>query len=306
MSLARAFTTRRVRMSNELAEAHKSPRRSNTTTGKANKASQNMRLKISAPIQLVHTTNMLSYNAPDLPNRNRSNSANKSDDETASQATLESTPPTSPDVEADEKSSMLDVNEPSGYFSSSEKAKERQQGLPIPDTVPELSTPPAIPHRSPSHTKKNSFETMGRQKSARLSKGSRHTSISSKQSQTFSRTSSTSTVSSTGHTSAPYPQKSSSPPIPSTPTMPTLSPVRPPRDDLHPFGQELAQVSELAEVFGSKQQQLKVVDEDGAYLQENSLCKWNPSDYLGEISSLYSSFFPEASAKHTPTVPLWI
>lgn len=280
MSLSRAFTTRRLRSSNDLADDGGLPRRSNTTRGPA------LRHKISAPIQLIHTTNMLSYNAPDLPRPSRSNSTNTKSDEDSDAQTAESTPPTSPDVAPGERSSSPEPNHLTSYFK-----------MPGKTLVASEMEPPAIPKRSPSHTKKNSYDAIARSRSvSRMSRDS-ELSVSTKAGQIFSRPPSTSTrASSSSHSSSPHSQKQATPPPP--PPATGLS------KDSHPFGQELAQVTELAEEY-STGTRLATIDEEQQYLQSRGLVKLSATDYLGAIQSLSAAFFPET--KHTAApAPLWI
>lgn len=297
-SLSRAFTTRRAKLSGDLDNS-KMPQRSNTTT----RTAQSLRHQISAPVQLVHTTNMLSYNAPDLPRSARSNSTNSSFDDDDSDTlphTAGSSPPTSPDVAPHEHLGVA-PNHLSSYFVAPGK----------PFTAPAAAKldAPAIPKRSPSHTKKNSYDAIARQRSiSRMSKDSEHT-ISTKASSTFSRSSSTSTNASLGsRSSTSRAQKQSVPPLPSSMTMPAVPTTvsHPPRTqkESNPFGQELAQVTELAEEYGVKSQ-MRAMDEDEEYLQSRGLAFWSASDYLSEIQSLSASFFPE-SLNIKPAAPLWI
>ncbi|KAJ8120526.1 hypothetical protein ONZ43_g2785 [Nemania bipapillata] len=103
MSLARAFTTRRGKQS--LTDMGILPQRSNTTS-KGHAQSGSIRNKISSPMELTHTTNMLAYNAPDLFPRSASSPtrSSKSDDESSlgSPSTAMSSPPTSPEIPSGE------------------------------------------------------------------------------------------------------------------------------------------------------------------------------------------------------------
>ncbi|KAF5125439.1 hypothetical protein E5D57_010126 [Metarhizium anisopliae] len=284
MSLSRAFTTRRLRGGSDLADSAKIPQRSNTT-----KIPYNIRDKISAPVQLLHTTNMLSYNAPDIPRSSRSNSTtSKSGSDVESQDTADSTPPTSPDV-----SSLPEPNHLSSYF---------KPAAPASTTLPVKAEPPAIPKRSPSHTKKNSFEAIARQRSvSRMSRDSDHF-ISTKAGQPFSRPHSTSTrASSASHAPSPFAQKQSTPAArPNKSTASTQAQAK----DSHPFGHELAQVTELAEEY-SVNSCLDTIDEEQQYLDNRGLKKLSPDDYLGAIQGLSTMFFPERSHA-TSAAPLWI
>ncbi|RSM01046.1 hypothetical protein CDV31_011526 [Fusarium ambrosium] len=300
MSLSRAFTTRKNKLSghHDLADMMgKSPQRSNSARDRHHLPI--LRHKISGPIQLIHTTNMLSYNAPDIPQALRSKSSLRSEDSEAP-STAESTPPTSPDVSPVEDCPGPEPNHLSTYFMVSDKPVV---------ALPKIAEAPAIPKRSPSHTKQNSYEAIARQRSvSRMSKDSEH-SVSTKASFSFSRSSSTSTrASSASYVSAGQTQKPAAKPAPlpvAAPAPPPSFQQRTPLKDSHPFGQELAQVTELAEEYSAKTSNTKDDEEDLKYIKSNGLHKFTAEDYLGDVQSLLSSFFPEVSHAK-PTTPLWI
>jgi hypothetical protein len=313
MSLARAFTTRKGRMSNDLGDS-KMPQRSITHKGSA---PQSLRTKISGPVQLVHTTNMLSYNAPDLPRSGRSNSVTaKSDFDSDALSAGDSTPPTSPEASPADECPSPQPNHLSSYFIAPGKPVAR-------DLQPESA--PAIPKRSPSHTKKNSYDALARQRSvSQMSRDSDRT-VSTKRSITFSRSSSTSTrASSTSHVSAQHSHlsgKETPPPIPAvTPlSSPQLQQGPLPRlipEIAHPFGAELAQVTELAEEYSNAKNALYVIDEDEQYLQSHGLMKLSVDDYMNDVQELFSLFFqqppkrmPKLSQQQpvaVPAGPMWI
>jgi hypothetical protein len=326
MSISRAFTTRRVKMSTDAAAARDAaPQRSNTTArGMGNPS---IRHKISAPLELIHTTNMLSYNAPDIFPRKQSmsssNSSAKSDDESdSSPATTASSPPTSPEVspsERDDRSMSPEPNHLSCYFMAPGQAS------PSPKPVGGGGgDAPIIPQRAPSHTKKASYEAIARSRSnsalnARMSKESTKT-ISTKASFTFStsgsRVSSASTAaSSVSHNSMHYTPKTSGASIPAglyAPLQQHYSQQKqeqPTTRESHPFGQELAQVSEIAEEYGVKEK-LQVIDEEEQELASRGLCKFSADDYLGEIQGLFSTLFFDAPTSRTPharpVAAIWI
>lgn len=313
MSLARAFTTRRAKPSLDLKDA--APQRSNSLAQRSNTLSRghgqtgSIRNKISAPMELTHTTNMLAYNAPDLyPQSAASTSSKGSDDDSDSVQTNASSPPTSPDAaSADEESNMPEPNHLSCYFTA--PGQKLPPGVTSPGAArPEANGAPAVPLRSPSHTKKASYDNLAQKQLARYSNQSSK-SISTKASFTLSRSSSTSTTAtsvSTGSYVRSKPMTSSVPPTPTTPAV--MSPVRQvsqPRKRevtpvINPFGQELAKVSELAEDFGL-QGKLHILDEEEQELVTNGLCKLRPEDYLAEVHGLFSAFFtgevqPQAQA----------
>ncbi|KAJ4295736.1 hypothetical protein N0V88_004438 [Collariella sp. IMI 366227] len=126
MSIARAFTTRRVKHSLHAAEQQDhGPHRSNSTTLKSSFGS--IRHKISSPVQLIHTTNMLSYSAPDIHpiSASSTNSSPRSDDDMSDSAlTTGTSPPTSPDIESPKRSLSPEPNHLSCFFTVSELAEE--------------------------------------------------------------------------------------------------------------------------------------------------------------------------------------
>jgi hypothetical protein len=314
-TISRAFTTRRAKGHEASNSSSGFPKRSLTTS----KSTKNIRGQISAPVELVHTTNMLSYNAPDLPHSSRSNtiSSKDSDDGYEAAGTAHSTPPTSPDIPQEELHHAVEPNHLTSYFAA--PGRPAFKGAPI--TVTKADAP-HVPQRSPSHTKKHSFDTVARKLSvSRMSKGSDGT-MDGKSSGNFSRSPSISThASSVSRSSTQRSQKpTQSPSLPSnerpitfiapiSPAQPVpLSPAAAPQQTRHitashPFGQELAQVTELAEEFSHKTHGLT---EDDEYIRSHGLAKWTPSDYLGEIQSLTTLFFPDLQFKAKPSSPMWI
>ncbi|KAL6858375.1 hypothetical protein J3F83DRAFT_355426 [Trichoderma novae-zelandiae] len=307
MSLSRAFTTRKLKLGSDGGDS-KNPQRSHT-----------LRHKISGPVQLVHTTNMLSYNAPDLPRsgsgRATSAKSGKSSlDDSDSLATIESTPPTSPDVAPGEHMLSPRPNHLSGYSKNSARPAPAE---------PEPAPAPVIPPRSPTHTKKNSIDAVARSRS--VSRTSRDTDLSaaSRNLQALSRTPSLSARSSANSTSsrplrsprspaAPMdPTAFAAPMAPKLPAAPTPLSVQPSMaphhtaKDSNPFGAELAQVTELAEEYGSASQ-LELV-EDTDYIRSKGLVRLRPDDYLSMIQGLSSIFFSEPNhPAPAAAAPLWI
>jgi len=70
---------------------------------------------------------------------------------------------------------------------------------------------------------------------------------------------------------------------------------------VHPFGNELAQVSELAEEFGGN---VHIVDEEERELVMLGLHKFGAEDYMNEIHGLFTSAFGEI--KRAPAAAMWI
>ncbi|KAK4648805.1 uncharacterized protein QC761_113660 [Podospora bellae-mahoneyi] len=314
MSIARAFTTRRVKQSLQTSDLNGSPQQ---RSPKGSLGS--IRHKISSPVELIHTTNMLSYNAPDLHPLSASSTGlhSRSDDDMSDSAlTNGTTPPTSPDVESSPKRTMQkrvmspEPNHLSAYFTA--------PGQPI--EKPSLQkAAPIIPQRAPSHSKKSPAE-VARQRSA--SGVSQRSQGSTNPSYTFSRSSSISTATTaTSQISLPlhmqqHRSKNSAaaaaaadfvrmaaPPLTHRYYPAQPQPQRQHRKEVsvsqHPFGQELAQVSEIAEEYGLKEQ-MNVVDVEEKEMVAKGLKKFNANDYLGEIQGLFANFFGKESE---PAVP---
>ncbi|KAK0612937.1 hypothetical protein B0T17DRAFT_498656 [Bombardia bombarda] len=314
MSIARAFTTRRAKQSLKTGDLDNMHHRSNTIKGSIS----GLRHKISSPVELIHTTNMLSYNAPNLYSRSASSatSSHRSDDEMSDGApTAASTPPTSPDVESSPKRSLSpEPNHLSSYFSPPHNGREASPAA-------SKSRTPLVPQRAPSHTKKSLESLLPRQRSvSRMSEQSQRT-VSTKASFTFSRSSSVSTSTAATSQSSATPSSYHQPQQQQQqkPKMPVISPPvamsLPPqsqnqhRNDFsqsqHPFGSELAQVSEIAEEYGIEEQLNEIAAEEQELLAKG-LFKFNASDYLGEVQGLFGSFFGgEQQPRPAPTA-LWI
>ncbi|KAK0633388.1 hypothetical protein B0T14DRAFT_66161 [Immersiella caudata] len=300
MSIARAFTTRRVKHSLTLSEADVRPHRSNTT-----KVAGSIRHKISAPVELIYTTNMLSYNAPDiLRTASSTSSSHRSDDDSDhSPHTAASTPPTSPDTES--PSLSPEPNHLSCYFTV--------PGQPAATSPAPKTEAPVIPLRAPSHSKK-SYDSLVRQRSSsRMSEQSQR-SLQSKASFSFSRSSSSSTSTTATSVASTPPQNKMKAPIQSAiissqpttttppPTMPQVNHRKEFSQAQHPFGPELAQVTEIAEEYGIKEQLNEVAVEEQE-LAAKGLSKFSANDYLSEIHGLFTSFFPETKPMATA---MWI
>ncbi|CAJ2501447.1 Uu.00g043000.m01.CDS01 [Anthostomella pinea] len=287
MSLARALTTRRAKQ--PPTDMRSIPQRSNTSakgSAKGLARSSSIRHMISGPMELTHTTNVLAYNAPDLfPHAEYSpTSSTKSDnDSLGSPRSSDSSPPTSPDMpSANDRSVSPEPNHLSCYFMA-----PGQQSPPRPNDAP------SVPRRAPSHTKKASLDNMAN-RYARLSNQSSQT-VSTKASYSLSRSSSTSTTA-TSVSSGSRSQKLSMASSPSGPSATSPLASRPsfrrPAEQLemqHPFGHELAQVSELAEELGVKDK-FQAIDEEEQQLLAKGLYQFRAEDYLTEIKGLLSTF----------------
>jgi len=61
--------------------------------------------------------------------------------------------------------------------------------------------------------------------------------------------------------------------------------------EAHPFGVELAQVSELAEEYMATGVSTGAISEEEQFLLSRGLFKYDAQDYMAEIQDLYSSAF---------------
>ncbi|KAK0656073.1 hypothetical protein B0T16DRAFT_384840 [Cercophora newfieldiana] len=295
MSIARAFTTRRVKQSLTLSESDVLPHRSNTT-----KATGSIRHKISAPVELIYTTNMIAYNAPDIPRTASSTSSSHRSDDDSDARTAASTPPTSPDTES--PSLSPEPNHLSCYFTVPGQAAAAASPAP-------QSEPPVIPLRAASHSKK-SYDSLVRQRSSsRMSEQSQRT-LASKASFSFSRSSSSST--STSISSVPPQNKTKAPIVSAASPSQHIAISGPPSTQVshrkefsqaqHPFGPELAQVTEIAEEYGVKEQ-LNEASAEEQVLAAKGLAKFSADDYLNEIQGIFTNFFGETKPMATA---MWI
>jgi len=72
--------------------------------------------------------------------------------------------------------------------------------------------------------------------------------------------------------------------------------------EVHPFGNELAQVSELVEEYGLSKGRLPVVDEEEQELVSKGLFKFGAEDYMSELQGLFISAFHDVPQMST----VWI
>ncbi|KAF2636347.1 hypothetical protein P280DRAFT_409844 [Massarina eburnea CBS 473.64] len=289
MSLARGLTKRMKR-----------PDAQNTTSSPTLTRSKSVkdlgiqidRTKISAPVALVSTTNMLSYNAPDIvpfqatSSKASTHSSDESDHSvsTRSRASSQGSRDTFTDASSVSSSSPTSPapNHLSGYFSAANKNLRRspssgqirkssssgnlQQLKESQEEEPAVPDVPAIPERALSHSKraherlaqKRSVQHLSRQNSTRSSH-ERRTSVDMFR--------------------AAVEEK-----------------------QVHPFGKELAQLSEVAEEFNGVVRDAEK-EADLAIIQDRHLAMYCAADYLAEIQPLFSSRF---NTYHSTAPLAWI
>eukprot|EP00914_Ancora_sagittata_P030557 GHVO01061288.1.p1 GENE.GHVO01061288.1~~GHVO01061288.1.p1 ORF type:complete len:277 (-),score=4.39 GHVO01061288.1:240-1070(-) len=264
MSLARAMTRRMKR-----TDVPASP--PNRSQSVKNPTAQIDRAKISLPVALVSTTNMLSYNAPDLPNMRQVSSSTASthssaDDSDHSASTSRSRASTvgSRDTTLTDASSINDSptspapNHLSGYFPSGGKQVRKSASATSLHRVKEevAESTPAIPQRAISHSKR-AHERLAAKRSLQNmnSRGS-----------TGSQRSSREQRSSVDMFSA------------------TIA------EEVHPFGRELEQLNEIVEEFGGVVRDAEA-QADLTAMRSKNLAAFCAADYLAEIRPLFSSRF---------------
>lgn len=76
--------------------------------------------------------------------------------------------------------------------------------------------------------------------------------------------------------------------------------------DQHPFGNELAQVSEIAEEYGISEAKMSSVDKEEQELLSLGLLKFAAEDYMSEIHGLFMSAFGDAASHKPKLSSMWI
>lgn len=255
MSLARAFTTRRNRTDKP-------------TTGMLGRtASQRSptkinRAQISAPINLISSTNVLSFDAPDIVGSNPVPLFNSGVSSAASDTSSRSSADHS-DVSSNAYSmgTMTDASSFSGsepnspepnhlscYFKPSVYPSRSNSMRSVGNTSPDA---PAIPQRAPSHSKKAHMHVSRQNSISRL-----RSPPSSAQEMTkdfFSEST---------------------------------------REQSHPFGKELEQLNEVAEEFGGVVRDVEA-EADHAFMEAHGLGYFCATDYMLEIHSMLNTVFEE-------------
>lgn len=230
------------------------------------------RTKISLPVALVSTTNMLSYNAPDIATMRHVSSSTASthssaDDSDHSASTTRSRASTvgSRDTTLTDASSVDSSptspapNHLSGYFSAPDKQMRKSASTTSLHQVKEESveTTPTIPQRAISHSKR-AHERLAAKRS--LQSTNSRTSMGSLQHSREQR-SSVDMFRGTIH-----------------------------EEEAHPFGRELEQLNEIVEEFGGVVCDAET-EEDVTIMRSKGLAAFCAADYLMEIQPLFSTRF---------------
>lgn len=278
MSIARSFTKRMKRPAND---APSSPAQLPARSQSVRNAGLTIdRAKISAPVALVSTTNMLSYNAPDIVTiktpMSSSTSTHSADDSdhslsTRSRASSHASRETLTDASSVGSSSPTSPapNHLSGYFAAANNTKTVRKSSSsgnvrksasssnlqqLREQVEEEPAVPAIPERALSHSKR-AHERLAQKRSL----------------QNLSR--SQTTRSSREHRASIDMFNSA---------------IK--EEEAHPFGKELEQLNEVAEEFNGVVRDAEM-EADLAIIRERNLATFCAADYLAEIQPLFSTRF---------------
>lgn len=205
------------------------------------------RAQISSPVALVSTTNMLSFNAPDIAgtkpieHRDYSGSSTSSEESDGSGGSVHSHETDPTDISSAEASPISSEPEPnhlSQFF--------KMTGEETPRTI---DASPTLPRRAPSHSKR-AHEALSRKRSVQRARSP------SAQGRGISRTRSSAEM------------------------FTALPEYESPRE---PFGKELAQLDAVAEEFGGVRTDAEA---DAMWIKTRGLACYAASDYLSEIDGL--------------------
>lgn len=227
------------------------------------------RSKISSPVVLLSTTNMLSYDAPDIatlrqnsPSASSTHSADDSDHSTIrSRSSSHGSHDTLTDVSSVSSSPTSPApNHLSEYFGSSSKVPRRSASSGnLQQPKAEAAEPiPAVPERALSHSKR-AHERLAQKRSQQNIRP--HNSMGSLRSSREQRAS-----------------------------LDIFQSTINEEEESHPFGKELEQLNEVAEEFGGAVRDAEM-DADLAAIRERGLATFCAADYLQEISPLFSDRF---------------
>lgn len=263
MSLARAVT-RRIKRTEVPSSP---PTRSQSVK---NPTAQIDRAKISLPVALVSTTNMLSYNAPDIQNKRHVSSSTASthsaDDSDHSASTTRSRASTvnSRDTTLTDASSVESSptspapNHLSGYFPPNGKQIRKSASTTSLQQVKEevVEPIPAVPQRALSHSKRAHERLAAKRSISNIgSRGSQGSLRHSREQR--------SSVDMFNHSIA---------------------------EETHPFGRELQQLNEIVEEFGGVVRDAEA-EADMTVMRSRNLAAFCAADYLAEIRPLHNTRF---------------
>lgn len=261
MSLARAFTTRRNRTDKPSFIGRTASQRS---------PSKNVRPQISGPINLISSTNVLAFEAPDIlgtvptplaheENHNPFSSASSSSSSSRDSGEHSDASSTSmrsrgnyTDASSIDESPSAEPNHLSCYFKPSVYTDSPSRSNSMRSSARTSLDAPTIPQRAASHSKKAHFHV------------SRQRSISRLQSPPT--------------TAHEFNTRESSDCYRAEPS--------------HPFGKELEQLNEVAEEFGSVARDAEA-EADLVFMEAHGLGYFCATDYMMEIGDALNTVFED-------------
>jgi hypothetical protein len=261
MALARAFT---MRVSKRDTSSTPPPIRTGSVRLSGKAIDRNL---ISHPVALLSTTNMLSYNAPDISSLKSLRKASSSvssgsshaseDDSDGSSAANRSRNTYQTDASSVDNSPTTSPgnHDSASYFSTKSRKSTPRRSISTSDLKARSKSPtPEIPQRAPSHSKK------AHERVARKSASQQFRSHSSTQS----------------WLSVPTAREQRE----------SLEIFSNKVDSVHPLGKELNQLDEVAEEFNDTLQTVDV-EADADVMKRKNLGKFRADDYIAEIRPLY-------------------
>ncbi|KAK0661000.1 hypothetical protein DIS24_g2795 [Lasiodiplodia hormozganensis] len=338
--ISRSLTTRRAKKPEKIT----SPPSRAFSMKKASNSSIN-RVQISGPVNLISTTNMLSYNAPDIAGlrqvSNESHMTTHSEESDRSSTSSGSRGVSTDASSLDSIPTSPETNHLTGFFDSAKKA------------APERSRTPRSASNSISHSKSSSRPSIDQSHRSLESKRSMDN-IQSKRSLDSKRSfdigpAKRSLGTKRSIDSIRAAQESSRKAEESIPDVPqralshskeahevvarkrSIRGMGPPSslhgrssslqeqrssvdffrsgggvEPNHPFGRELEQLNEVAEELGGVIRDVEM-DEDTRYMVERGLQKFCASDYLAEIAPFMAATYSKRPLAPTPTLSTtWI
>jgi len=262
MSLARAFTMRAGKRENASTPP---PIRTGSVKAPSKVLDRSL---ISPPVALLSTTNMLSYNAPDISTMkilrkasssiSSGSSGNSGDDSDVSSTRNQSRDTYNTDTSSVENSPTASPTpqDSTTYFQSKSQSSTARRSTSTGDLRAEsASTSPRIPERAPSHSKK-AHELLAKKRS--LQHISAHSLHSATGAPTREHRTSIERLAEHGHH--------------------------------HPFGRELEQLAEVAEEVNGGARGADC-DADAAAMKARNLAKWTADDYIAELAPLFARCF---------------
>ncbi|KAH7060494.1 hypothetical protein B0J12DRAFT_565679 [Macrophomina phaseolina] len=271
--ISRSLTTRRAKKPEKVVTA---PSRAFSMKKSSNPSIN--RVQISGPVNLISTTNMLSYNAPDIPGLRQipaeSHLTSHSEESDRSSTSSGSRGVSTDASSLDSLPTSPETNHLTGFFDSAKKTAPERIRAAHESSRKAQEAIPSVPQRARSHSKE-AHEVMARKRSIRNMgpPNSLHSRSSSLQEQR----SSVDMFKSSGSV-----------------------------EPNHPFGRELEQLNEVVEELGGVIRDVEL-DEDTRYMLEKGLQKFCASDYLAEIAPYMAVAYERRPAVPTPTLSTtWI